>query len=224
MIDIAKWLKDFEDRLTALYGSRLVFFGIQGSYARGEATDTSDIDVVVLLDKLEMADLERYRRMLAEVEHKELVCGFVGGVQELAAWEAGELFQFCHDTAPVIGSLEQIMARLPADAARRSVLAGACAIYHGCSHNYLHGRSVDVLKELYKGALFVLRAKHYCESGEFVKNSKELAAVLKGADCDILRLRQGFIYEGLVVDLEEHTPALLLWAQKIISCGTDENL
>lgn len=57
MVNIENWLKHFEDKLAALYGSRLVFFGIQGSYARGEATDTSDIDVVVLLDKLEMADL-----------------------------------------------------------------------------------------------------------------------------------------------------------------------
>lgn len=162
--------------------------------------------------------------MLDEVEHKDLVCGFVGGVQELAAWEAGELFQFCHDNRAIVGSLEQVLASLPAGAAKRAVLAGACGIYHSCSHNYLHGRSAEVLKGLYKGALFVLRAKHYCESGEFIKNSKELTAALKGADYEILRLRHDFTYDGLAADLEEHTSILLLWAQRLIISVQDEKM
>ena len=42
----------------------LLFVGLQGSYARGEATEASDIDVVVVLDELYFADLLKYRDML----------------------------------------------------------------------------------------------------------------------------------------------------------------
>ena len=222
MINIEKWLAEFKEKLLALFGGRLVFFGIQGSYARGEATAASDIDVVVLLDQLEMADLQQYRRMLEDVEQRELVCGFVGGVQELAAWEPGELFQFCHDTVAIMGSLSDVLAHLPEDAARRAVVAGACGIYHGCSHNYLHGRSAEVLKELYKGALFVLRAKYYCERGVFIKAARDLAEVLSGTDKEILQLRHAFTYEGAAVDVDKHTEKLLLWAQGIIIAAKDE--
>ena len=42
-----------------LFGERLWFVGLQGSYGRGEATDTSDIDVVSLfLDTLNIDDLK----------------------------------------------------------------------------------------------------------------------------------------------------------------------
>lgn len=216
MINIDKWLAEFQRRLLALFGGRLIFFGIQGSYARGEATDASDIDVVVLLDKMNMVDLRQYRRLLDESEHRELVCGFVGGVQELAAWEPSELFQFCHDTKALAGSIEDILAHLPGDAAHRAASSGACAIYHGCSHNYLHGRSSEALRELYKGALFVLRAKHYCEHGVFIANSKDLLAALSGTDREILRLRNEFISGDITAEVEKHTEKLLLWAQEII--------
>ena len=37
----------------------ICFAGLQGSYAREEATETSDIDVVVILDRLDMSDLQQ---------------------------------------------------------------------------------------------------------------------------------------------------------------------
>ncbi|NCA92915.1 nucleotidyltransferase domain-containing protein, partial [bacterium] len=46
-----KWLDSFTKSVKDTFGQRIVCAGIQGSCARGEATEKSDIDVVVILDK-----------------------------------------------------------------------------------------------------------------------------------------------------------------------------
>ena len=52
MIDIKTWMDNFLEKLDVVFGSRVWFVGLQGSYGRGEATETSDIDVVDIPDKL----------------------------------------------------------------------------------------------------------------------------------------------------------------------------
>ena len=50
VIDISGWINTFLETLTENFGERIWFVGLQGSYGRGEATESSDIDVVVILD------------------------------------------------------------------------------------------------------------------------------------------------------------------------------
>jgi hypothetical protein len=45
-------LKDAKARLRAAFGERLVSVKLFGSYARGEATERSDVDVLVVLDEV----------------------------------------------------------------------------------------------------------------------------------------------------------------------------
>ena len=52
MIDITTWMNDFLQKLNLTFENRVWFVGLQGSYGRGEATETSDIDIVVILDEL----------------------------------------------------------------------------------------------------------------------------------------------------------------------------
>ncbi|MBQ9996427.1 MAG: nucleotidyltransferase domain-containing protein, partial [Clostridia bacterium] len=47
-------------KITSVFGERVRFIGIQGSQARGEANENSDIDVVLLLDRLDYADIKAY--------------------------------------------------------------------------------------------------------------------------------------------------------------------
>ena len=58
MIDITVWMKNFLQTLNETFGDRVWFVGLQGSYGRGEATETSDIDVVVILDELSTMDIQ----------------------------------------------------------------------------------------------------------------------------------------------------------------------
>ena len=48
MIDINFWMGAFLQKLNIVFANRVWFVGLQGSYGRGEATETSDIDVVVI--------------------------------------------------------------------------------------------------------------------------------------------------------------------------------
>ena len=57
MIDINVWMNDFLLMLNEVFENRIWFVGLQGSYGRGEATEASDIDVVVILDELNASDI-----------------------------------------------------------------------------------------------------------------------------------------------------------------------
>ena len=103
MMNIDSWMDEFLQKLNSAFGERVWFAGLQGSYGRGEATETSDIDVVVILDHLSTADLHIYHAMLDSLPHRELVCGFVSGKKELLHWEPSDLFQFYHDTTAFKG-------------------------------------------------------------------------------------------------------------------------
>ena len=83
MIEIEKWMKVFLQTLDAHFGKRIWFVGLQGSYSRGEATQTSDIDIVVILDELTPADIRTYSAMLDTLPNRELICGFLSGKEEI---------------------------------------------------------------------------------------------------------------------------------------------
>lgn len=65
---IQSLLRDLRTRLEALYGDRLNQVVLYGSYARGEETPESDVDVMVVLEG-EVDPWEENRRM-SEVGYK----------------------------------------------------------------------------------------------------------------------------------------------------------
>ena len=119
--------------MRAGFGNRVRFLGLQGSRARGEAHEGSDIDVVVVLDEVSLCDLAQYRALLDRLPHRALVCGFVAGEQELRCWDAAELLQFYFDTVPVYGTLDFLRPALTPHSARRAALSGACSPANPCS-------------------------------------------------------------------------------------------
>ena len=155
------WIDDFKEKLLQSFGDRIICFGLQGSYGRGEQTSTSDIDVVVILDRVEFADLQSYRSIINQMESRDLVCGFVAGMSELLAWEKYDLLQLYLDTVPYFGSLDFLKEYFNKEDIKRAVRVGACNVYHAASHNFLHARDMVALKDIYKAARFVVRMKHY---------------------------------------------------------------
>jgi len=70
MMDITAWMPTFLQTLSETFANRVWFVGLQGSYGRGEATETSDIDIVVILDELSAIDIQTYYAMLDTLPHR----------------------------------------------------------------------------------------------------------------------------------------------------------
>ena len=216
MIDITTWMQSFLQMLNETFRDRVWFVGLQGSYGRGEARDTSDIDVVVILDELSASDIQAYNAMLDTLPHRELICGFLSGKDELLKWEPSDLFQFCHDTTPIKGSLDKVMAVIDESAINRAIRIGACNIYHGCVHNMLHEKSEDILRGLYKSASFVVQAIVFKQTGKYVKNQKELLSVASSDEQAIVNTILN-LKNGCTVDFISMSDALFAWAKQLIS-------
>jgi len=215
MVDINAWMHAFLRALDARFGDRIFFVGLQGSYGRGEATEKSDIDVVVILDELSAKDIRDYGAMLDTLPHRELICGFLSGKKEIMNWDAADLFQFYHDTKAIRGSLAELLPVIDAAAVNRAIKTGACNIFHGCVHNMLHERSEEILKGLYKSASFVIQAICFKETGTYVVNQKELRERVSPDERAIV---DGFLdlKRGAAVDFDQMSETLFAWSGKWI--------
>ena len=216
MIDITVWMQNFLQILNDTFANRVWFVGLQGSYGRGEARDTSDIDIVVILDQLSVTDIQKYNAMLDTLPNRKLICGFLSGKDELLNWEPSDLFQFCHDTTPIKGSLDEVMAVIDESAVNRAIKIGACNIYHGCVHNMLHEKSEDVLKGLYKSASFVVQAIAFMQTGKYVKHQSELRDVVSTEEKVIVDTFLN-LKNGGTADFNLISEALFTWSKKWIS-------
>ena len=216
MIDITAWLDGFMKALNDTFTNRVWFVGLQGSYGRGEATDTSDIDVVVVLDELSASDIGEYNAMLDALPHRELICGFLSGKDELQSWEPSDLFQFYYDTTPIKGSLDELLAVIDETAVNRAIKIGACSIYHGCVHNMLHEKSEDILRGLYKSASFVMQAIAFKQTGKYFRFQKDLLGVVSA---DERKIVENFLKlkNGEAAQFDSMSEELFAWAKKQIS-------
>ena len=215
MINVTTWMHNFLQILNETFEKRVWFVGLQGSYGRGEATGTSDIDVVVILDELSAVDIRTYHNMLDTLSHRELICGFLSGKKEILNWEPADLFQFCYDTKPIKGSLEEVMAAVDESALDRAIKIGSCNIFHGCVHNMLHEQSEDLLRGLYKSASFVVQAIVFKQTGSYISQQKEL---LQAASADERSIVETFLKlkNGGAVAFWRMSETLFAWAKKWI--------
>ncbi|MBE6688625.1 MAG: nucleotidyltransferase domain-containing protein [Ruminococcaceae bacterium] len=215
MIEINPWINTFLKALNETFNERAWFVGLQGSYARGEETETSDIDTVVILDTLSAHDIEIYDTMLDTLPHREMICGFLCGKSELINWEPSDLFQFYHDTKPIKGALDEIFALLDTNAVSRAIKIGACNIFHGCVHNMLYEKSEEALKSLYKSASFVIQAVHFRQTGKYINQQKHLIDAVPPDDREILNIFS-CLKSGGAVDFNKMSDALFEWSKNKI--------
>ena len=221
MIDISVWMQDFLQTLNATFANRVLFVGLQGSYGRGEATETSDIDVVVILDELSASDIQKYNTMLDALPHREMICGFLSGKDELLNWEPSDLFQFYYDTTPIKGSLDELLTVIDDVAVGRAIKIGACNIYHGCVHNMLHENSDEILYGLYKSASFVVQAIAFKQTGKYIKHQKDLLGVVSADERKIIEILSK-LKNGDTVEFGTMSEFLFAWAKKQITEGNQK--
>ena len=216
MIDITTWMQNFLQILNKTFANRVWFVGLQGSFARGEATENSDIDIVVILDELSAMDIQTYNDMLDTLSHRELVCGFLSGKKEIMNWEPSDLFQFCKDTTPIKGSLDEVIAVVDESAVNRAIKIGACNIFHGCVHNMLYEKSEDILRGLYKSASFIVQAIAFKQTGKYISHQKDLLQVVSSNERAIVEIFIN-LKNGGMVDFNFMSETLFVWSKKWIA-------
>ncbi len=215
MIDITAWMHEFLGKLNETFDKRVWFVGLQGSYARGEATEKSDIHIVVIFDELTASDVKTYNSVLDTLSHRELICGFLSGKKEILNWEPSDLFQFYYDTKPIMGSLDELLPLLDEDAVDRAIKIGACNIFHGCVHNMLHEKDEEILRGLYKSASFVVQAISFRQSGKYIRSQKEIMETVPSDERDIVDISRR-LKNGGEIDFERMSEKLLCWSGKWI--------
>lgn len=213
MIEISSWMDKYLQALDEKFGDRVWFVGLQGSYGRGEATEKSDIDIVVVLDELSACDIRNYNAMLDTLPNRAQICGFLSGKEEILHWDPSDLFQLYYDTKPIRGSLDELLKRIDSVAVDRAIKIGACNIFHGCVHNMLYGKSEEVLRGLYKFASFVVQAICFKQTGRYISRQQDLLEIV-GSDERAIVETFIALKNGGEVDFDGMSEILFAWAQK----------
>lgn len=218
-IDFTHWKTEFTGMVTREFGARIVCAGVQGSRARGEARETSDIDAVLLLDALTQNDLLNYHALVHRLPYAERMCGFVSGKAELLAWDAADLVSFYFDTDCLIGSLEFLRPRVTPEAARRSVHLSACGLYHALCHAAVFEAEPLSAETVAKSAFFLLRTREYQRTGVYPLRLSELLPLHDPEERALLAPLSG-MRPGKANNVFD-AAAALDWCSRMIVCCSD---
>ena len=187
--DVDIWLDATIEKLQEKFSQNLLFVGLQGSYNRGEATDSSDIDLIVILENLTFEDLKRYRLIIDSLPHKEKACGFISGKNELQKWSKADMFQFYYDTKSLYGKLEDIIQPPSLDEIKQSIKISSENLYHATVHSFIHSNDyVEDLQNLYKMTFFIFQAKYFVQTNNYIPTKKQLVEQLNETEKEILNI------------------------------------
>ncbi|MDE5984332.1 MAG: nucleotidyltransferase domain-containing protein [Eubacterium sp.] len=210
---IDKWLSNYTDLIRKSFADRVEFIGIQGSYARGEATQSSDIDVVLLLNNFSYEDLKTYDNVISALDYREKICGFISGIDEIKNWDRADLFQFYYDTKPLYGNIDWVSSLIEKSDIIRTIHRDACNIYHMCAHNAIHEKSDDILRNILKAAVYLIREKHFYACGTYIRKAAELAELAADEDEEILCL---YLENSSKLNLDTASEIIMNWSGRII--------
>ena len=139
------WLRQYRAAVEEVFGERIVCIGLQGQSRPGEAGTGSDIDMVLVLDDVSAEDLLSYRAAVESLPGRSCCAALC-----LAEWSWNTgIRESCFSSTTIPGptrDLEFLRPMAGQEAAALAVRDGACALYHGCAHNLLHGRSREALE------------------------------------------------------------------------------
>ena len=218
MIDIDIYITQLTDLLKVRFGSRLVYVGLQGSYLRGEATEHSDIDMMVVLDELRVVDLDDYRTIIQGMDHYDQSCGFICGKEELLNWNPLEICHLLHTTKDYYGQLSSCVPAYTEMDIRNYCKISVNNIYHEICHRYVHAtkeKNIAALPGTYKSVFFILQNLHYLTSGQFVARKAELLPLLAGNNHEVLK-RSMELTDCGIYDFDDSFKLLLTWCQEVM--------
>ena len=203
------------DLLQDALGDRLIYVGLQGSYLRGEATETSDIDIMAVIRDMTVADLDAYRKAIDSLEGVDKSCGFICGLDEMQHWNPMEICHLLHTTKDYLGTLTDIVPAYTETDVRTYVQMSLGNLYHELCHRYIHSpreESIAALPLTYKAVFFILQNLHYLRTGCFIGTKIELLTALSSQDKQVLETAIA-LSQGETFDFDAAFSLLLTWCK-----------
>ncbi|MDO4835633.1 MAG: nucleotidyltransferase domain-containing protein [Clostridia bacterium] len=191
MFQLQSYLDRFVSECRTAFGDRLLYVGLQGSYLRGEAHADSDIDIMLVLDRMSVDDMETYRDILKRIGYYEKSCGFICGADELKRWNPLEVCQLSHTTKDIFGCLNDHLPNAARADEINYVKYSLGNLYHELCHRYIHAdreKNRERFRNSCKGIFFLLQNLHYLESGTFAVTKEELRSLVSEEDRIVLSI------------------------------------
>ena len=204
--------------LKAAYKERLLYVGLQGSYLRNEATDHSDIDIMVVIRDMSVADLAKYREAISSLEDYDKSCGFICGIEELKNWNPLEICHLLHTTKDYYETLAKLVPEYTETDVRNFVKMSLGNLYHEICHRYIHApkeKNISKLPFTYRSVFIILQNLYYLNSGKFVGTKKELREALSGKDRLVLEAAIS-LSNGTEFDFDKAFALLFTWCKETI--------
>ncbi len=218
MVKIESYISTLIDLLRDHFGERLVYVGLQGSYLRGEATDESDIDIMVVINDLSVDDLASYRKIIRSMEYADKSCGFICSKEDLSHWNPLEIANLLNSTKDHWGTLCELVPAYSEEDIRNFVKLSVNNLYHELCHRYIHSRNnadIEALTGTYKGAFFILQNLYYLRRGVFAATKAELMQLLEGKDRAVME-RSVELNSGAPCDFADSFQLLFDWCQETV--------
>ena len=193
MFDIDDYLQKLIVKCKNAFGDRFLYAGLQGSYMRGEATDKSDIDVMIILENFSVSDMDAYRQILKKIGDYEKSCGFICGKDEITRWNPLEICQLHHTTKDLFGRLKDYLPPEAREDEINYVKFSLGNLYHELCHRYIHAereKNVAKFRGTCKYVFFVIQNLHYLESGIFAVTKRELKERVSEEDRTVLEMAE----------------------------------
>lgn len=212
MIDVDKYLNDLLSECKNVFGGRLLYMGLQGSYMRGEANENSDIDIMLIIDGFTVSDMDAYKRILSQIGNFDRSCGFICGKDEISRWNPLEALQLLHTTKDVYGTLSDCLPEASREDEINYVKISLGNIYHELCHRYIHAdreKNTVKFRGTCKGLFFLIQNLYYLQSGDFVITKKELKESVCEEDRAVLEMTE--LSDGY--DFDKAFSAVFNWCQ-----------
>ena len=218
MIEIDKYISTLIKKLNQHFSSNLLYVGLQGSYFRGEANDNSDIDIMVVLKKLELNDLTEYRKIIQSIDYSEKSCGFICSEEDLKNWNPLEICHLKHTTKDYFGCLSDLIPGYSTIDILNFIKISINNLYHEICHRYIHSTFENNLVNLpysYKNVFFILQNIYFIKTGNFAITKNELLSLSNSDDYKILKYSLD-IQNNTNFDFEDYFSPLLKWCQQTL--------
>ena len=213
MFDLDKYLADLILNCRMAFGERLLYMGLQGSRLRGEAHENSDIDVMMILDRFSVRDMDTYREILKEIGFYERSCGFICGKDEMKRWNPLEVCQLRHTTKDLLGNLTDYLPPAAREDEINYVNLSLGNLYHELCHRYIHAdrdKNAAKFRGTCKNVFYLIQNLHFLESGRFILSRKDLKKAASEEDRLVLELAD--LPDGY--NFDQAFTSLFAWCQR----------